>query len=210
MWFMVFEIYSRPELLEKIREQLRGILQSEKGADGSPLQRLNVSKLKKECLLLLATYNEVLRFRTAAASVRRVLQDIMVGPYLLKEGTILLAPSGVFQDDTKLWGEDVGTFHPERWLKSDGSVRAVSSSPMWPWGGGDSLCPGRHFATTDVLVTASLLAMQFDFTPVTGTWAGPESIKKKSTAAALRSGWDVEVQVKEREEFKGNKWVIEA
>lgn len=38
------------------------------------------------------------------------------------------------------------------------------------FGGGATLCPGRHFASTEILAFASVILLRFDVRPRTGSW----------------------------------------
>jgi cytochrome P450 len=38
------------------------------------------------------------------------------------------------------------------------------------FGGGKTLCPGRHFATNEVLAVVAMFIVRLDMTPVGGEW----------------------------------------
>ena len=59
------------------------------------------------------------------------------------------------------------------------------------------MCPGRHFATTEVLAFVALMIMRLDFEPVMGKWVEPKTDKAgmAGTIAPPNLDEDVEVRV---------------
>ena len=138
-------------------------------------------------------------------SVRRVMRDTVIGNYLLEKDATLYLPSAVFHNDSDLWGPDVAEFRPERWLKDSENYRPVNPLAMRPFGGSQNLCPGRHFATTEILAAAVMMVMRYDLRPVSGEWRMPTVNNTNIASAVLQPDWDVEVDVLEREEFEGDE-----
>lgn len=69
------------------------------------------------------------------------------------------------------------------------------------FGGGATLCPGRHFASTEILAFASIILLRFDIKPVTGSW---DTGSYKETNAAFRvpkHDIDVELGLRDRRKW---------
>ena len=201
---MVFYLFSRPDLLETIRAEVSRTMTVERQGGGSSTHHLNVLKLRKDCPTLQTAFQEVLRLKAAQPLARRVMRDTRLGGFTLMKENILLIPTAAFHHDPKLWGADASVFRPERWLEGGGIARPTAA--MLPFGGGQSLCPGRHFAAIEILAVSALLVMRFDIAPVDGKWKAPTTRKSSMTTGVLKPDWDIKIEVVERDEFRGDKW----
>lgn len=66
------------------------------------------------------------------------------------------------------------------------------------FGGGSTLCPGRQFASTEILAFASIILLRFDITPASGS--GWDTAGYKTTHVGFRlPGEDVRVQLTPRD-----------
>lgn len=76
-------------------------------------------------------------------------------------------------------------------------------------GGGRVLCPGRHFASTEILALAALLALQFDVVPAAATegwWVEPTWEKSPVQAGFPVIDEDIQVELRPRE--PGRRWRV--
>ena len=110
--------------------------------------------------------------------------------YLLKEGNIVLMPTLLVHTDISIWGPDVKEFNHKGFMK-DRSGSQVGEARKQPppaafrvFGGGTTLCPGRHFAMTEILAVAVMFIMRFDMVPVSGSWT-PSATEKGNMAAVI-------------------------
>jgi hypothetical protein len=82
------------------------------------------------------------------------------------------------------------------------------------FGGGKNLCPGRHFAATEILALVVMLIMRYDLLPtsVNGNgnrhWTMPKSEKSSIAAAVREPDTDVEVEVTLRKGFEEGRWAF--
>lgn len=77
-----------------------------------------------------------------------------------------------------------------------------------PFGGGATLCPGRHFASTEILAFASVILLRFDIKPVGGN--GWETAGYKEANAAFRlPKQDIKVELIPRDNKKWNVFFLE-
>ena len=64
--------------------------------------------------------------------------------------------------DPQIWGEDVNTFDPYRFMPNRVKAAGVHPAAFRAFGGGTTICPGRHFATREILYFVALVVMMFD------------------------------------------------
>ncbi|KAF2023684.1 cytochrome P450 [Setomelanomma holmii] len=142
-FWVLNNIFSRPDLPVELRDEVR------KNAIEAP-NTISASKLRDECPLLNSVWRKTIA-------------------------------GGVLHSDTEIWGPDASTFNARRFYytpngtKTDASGNVVddTASIVHPaacrgFGGGMSLCPGRHFAQMEVISLAAVFALRFDMQPVTG------------------------------------------
>lgn len=107
VFWALMHLYHHPGFLQEVRDEVDACIHTSTDPGDSANTTLNiidVVSLKEKCPLLLSAYQEVLRYRTIGASVREVMEDTYLGPYLLKKGAMLQMPSRVIQTDETLWG----------------------------------------------------------------------------------------------------------
>ena len=81
------------------------------------------------------------------------------------------------------------------------------AAALGSFGAAPHLCPGRHFATTQMLAMAALLVMRYDISPASGSW---EILKQnqKGFAAVPPPLGDTDILVEERRGWQG-QWQFE-
>ncbi|GAM89081.1 hypothetical protein ANO11243_071160 [Dothideomycetidae sp. 11243] len=195
--------YSTPGLLQDVRSELDACI-AMGTEDGVRVRTIDVAAIKNGCPLLMSSYQEMLRFRAIGNSVREVMEDTLLDGHLLKKGAMLQMPTRVIHENDKLWG-DTG-FLPRRFLKES----EPKPRDMWfrAWGGGKTLCPGRHFATTMVVAVVALFAARLDMKPIKGTWPLPTAAKSGMTAGIMQPDYDVEVEITSRPGYEDARWAI--
>ncbi|KAK4189459.1 cytochrome P450 [Podospora australis] len=204
-------IHSHPGLLEEIRKEIDACTEITTDSHGKITKSLDITTLKTSCPLLLSTYQEVLRYRTMGVSIREVLSDTVVSGYLLKKGAMLQMPARVLHTDPNNWGPTVDEFDPRRFLpsSSDNKNRPRKDTCYRPFGGGKTLCPGRHFATNEVLAAVSLAVARFDMKPVKGKWELPSAHNTSAATVIMEPDFDLDVEVATRKGFEDvTKWDV--
>jgi cytochrome P450 len=122
--------------------------------------------------LLQAVYAETLRLRGHGCFVRVAQHDTRLNGWLIPKGSFTVASSTPGHMDPNIWcrsGTDappVDVFWPGRFLKINGDLiefctRDVEGSWM-PYGSGWNMCPGRHFAKLQAILTVAHLVSAFD------------------------------------------------
>ena len=182
-FWLLFDIYSRPELLQATREELESSgtlsLATDTNSSDKPVT-LNIPSLRTSCPLLFSTFQETLRVRTRNATSRAVVQDTHItnssgNRYLLKKDSIVQMPAMPMHYNTSLWGADAAEYNPHRFIKSavggtePPTLRKFKTGAFRAFGGGATLCPGRHFATNELLAATAMFLARFEMEPWTST-----------------------------------------
>ncbi|KAL8629938.1 hypothetical protein Q9189_004375 [Teloschistes chrysophthalmus] len=209
-FWLLFFIFSHPEVLEECREEVGKIMRIS-SEEGQAKRTLDITGIKQNCPTLISTYQEVLRQRTLGVQARQVMEDIMLdNTYLLKKGAMVMMPSLVVHTDPAVWGSDVSDFKHKRFTKEGSSrnkeVNRPSPKAFRVFGGGSTLCPGRHFATTAIISAVVMFIMRYDLAPVDGQWKSPKTEKTNIASVVMKPDTDIQVEVTPRKGFEDGKW----
>lgn len=201
VFYMLIHVYSDPVLLQDIRAELETTSVSTT-APGSPTTRY--LRIRENCPLLHSTFQELLRMHALGASARFVREDIMLdNQYLLKKGMVVQMPMAVMHSDPTVWGVDVQEFQPRRFLNKQ------NPTAYRPFGGGASLCPGRHFVTLETLALTACMVLRYDLTSADGGQLRVPAQKQESLATnVFPPERDVSVRVTERQHCKNVTWTF--
>jgi cytochrome P450 len=173
-WF-VWHIFSDPAVL---RDCCREVEQLVTRDASTGICTLDLGQVKSSCPVLLSTWQETLRYRHIGLQARVVMEDhLFDGRYLLKKGATVMVVTPALHSEASVWGPDSTKFDHRRFLRDrEGHTDAMkrpSPAAFRGFGGGSTLCPGRHFVTNEVLCFAALLISRFDIRPVKGVWREP-------------------------------------
>jgi cytochrome P450 len=206
-FWTLFLLHSYPGLLEEIRKEVDAFTETTTTESGTTVKTLDISTLKANCPLLLSSYQEVLRYCSMGTSVREVMEDTYLDRWLLKKGAMLQMPSRIIHQDAGLWGSSVTDFNPRRFLPEEAKNRPRDVC-FRAFGGGKTLCPGRHFATNEVLAVVAVFIARLDMTPVGGEWKFPTTANTNVAAVVMEPDDDIQVEIKTRKGFEDVKWAI--
>lgn len=211
-FWMLIHIYSRPTLLADLRAEIASVTESSSSAD-TKTHRIVISRLKENCPLLLSTYKETLRLLTHNTTSRWVTKDtLLANQYLLKAGNIIQMPGYPVHILPSIWGANGESFNPHRFIKLEKKFRDKSQKQhpvaFRSFGGGATLCPGRHFATAELCAATAMMVMRFDIEPVTdgGGWKIPDWQRGKVTSAVPPPDGDLKVRVRKRKGLEDVEW----
>lgn len=205
-FWTLFLLHSHPGLLEDVRREIDACTVTTTEG-GSTVKTIDITTLKEACPLLLSSYQEVLRYSSMGTSVREVMEDTYLDGWLLKKGAMLQMPSRIIHQDSSLWGTDVAEFNPRRFLPEEKQNRPRDAC-FRAFGGGKTLCPGRHFATNEVLAVVAVFIARLDMKPVGGVWKSPTTANTNVAAVLMEPDYDIEVEIRTRQGFEGFKWAI--
>ncbi|KAF5575115.1 cytochrome P450 monooxygenase 4F5 [Fusarium pseudocircinatum] len=202
MYWTIYELFSRPDLLEEVRKEV--IEQAVSGDKDSGFE-VDVAALKTKCPLTLSVFQETQRLRHVHANIRKVTEDTLLdGKYLLKAGHYVMMPGQPVHTNTSTWGPTADQFDPYRFTK-DSSDRKASS--FVAWGAPPHLCPARQFASTEILIVVALLAVRSDIAPVKGEWVKNPALNTGDMATVYTPKKSVEVEVRKKEDWDG-EWSL--
>ena len=208
-FYMLARLYADPALLQDIRAELghAAVVESD-----DKLCVINVTAVRDSCHLLNATWQELLRVHALGVGSRYVREDVLLNDqYLLEKGRVVQMPMAVLHSNPAIWGSDAYEFRPRRFLKgSDGTKGPRTNlSGYRPFGGGASLCPGRHFVAFEVISLAACMIMRFDMTPVEGCWRIPAQKQESMATNVFPPESDVRVNVTKRQGYEDVQWKFE-
>lgn len=210
-FWMVYHLYSNPVVLAECREELSKLISdvptTDEHGQSTIMRTIDMSQVKVSCPILLSTFQEVLRVHTVGISTRTVMEDHLLDKkYLLKKGSTVMIPTPVHHTSTSVWGNDVYEFNHRRFLPKERRHNPIS---FRGFGGGTTLCPGRHFASTEVLAFAAMLILRFDVIPVGGKWIQLTTNKADMWEVTPMPDSDIEVKISPRlQEAKFTKWRV--
>ena len=208
VFWMLFYLYSNPAVLQECRNEIESVVSDTKETNGTR-RTIDITSVKQNCPILTSAFQEVLRQRTLGAQVRQVMQDTMLdGRYLLKKDVTLIMPSLVMHTDPAIWGPDVSEFNHKRFVKDNRiqSSQKLNPKSLRAFGGGTTLCPGRHFATTEILATVVMFILRYDLIPLHNRWTPPKTEKTNIAAVVMEPDTDITVRVLSREFSTNCMW----
>ncbi|HVX34872.1 MAG TPA: cytochrome P450 [Hyphomicrobium sp.] len=92
---------------------------------------------------------------------REAVTDLELGGYRVKRGYTVLMSQWVNHRDPKYFA-DPERFSPERWL--DGLATRLPKFAYYPFGGGQRICIGSHFALMEAAIILSAVGQKYKFT----------------------------------------------
>lgn len=176
-FWIILRLFADVELLAQVRAEVgNAIASTAQNSESSDVLSLNT--LKDNCPVLTAVFRESLRLGSENFSVRLIKEDTMLADkYFLAKGSVVQIAGGVIHADKSIWGEDVDEFNPNRFLDQTKRGGGFHPAAFRGFGGGKTLCPGRHFAINEILVFAAMIAYGFD---LTSDDQGPISVPAKN------------------------------
>ncbi|KAI1494949.1 cytochrome P450 [Biscogniauxia mediterranea] len=114
---------------------------------------------------------------------------LLAGRYFLRRGAVVQVAGGVIHADPAIWGDDADEFNPGRFFldkddehngddvgerrgreggtttrrqKKKNTTQVHHPAAFRAFGGGKTLCPGRHLAMNEILCFVALVVLQFD------------------------------------------------
>ena len=199
IFYLLVHIYNDPNLVSDIRKEL--VNQCLLGTPEEIAQNPKLLSMPEICPILRSTFQELLRVHALGTSARFVLEDVVLDDkFLLQKGMIVQMPMAVMHSDSTAWGEDVNEFQPRRFLKQkdSGSTHKKNLTAYRPFGGGASLCPGRHFVTLETMALVACMVSRFDLSPVKGQWTIPRQKQESLATNVFPPAKDIKVKVRLR------------
>ncbi|KAI9632941.1 cytochrome P450 [Dioszegia hungarica] len=165
----ILELLRNPGILARVRTEITNVISTLSPPTLSTLLHRPQPGLPGLLPITNAVFQETLRFHVDTLSLRVVQEDCVVPPSLipagigketglrLYRGDQVICATRVPMVDEEEWGPDAGKWDPERFMKGGAQGRA-----MHPFGGGVSMCEGRHFASAEILTFIAAFTYLFD------------------------------------------------
>lgn len=222
-WTLV-QVYSHPELLQRVRElaavavvdvdiadEHSTITGTGTGAsEAKPARKtIDLPKLQRSAPQIQYLIHETIRLHTTGIGPRLVREDVLLqDQYLLRKNSVVVIPNRAIHFDKEVWGDDVDDFRDNRFDKAQSSslspnayddgnngekVTRGKKAPTTAYrgfGGGATVCPGKHFAVDGIAVFVALVVSRYDIFPVYRK--GWEALEQDTRDMALQLGGPVE------------------
>jgi cytochrome P450 len=209
-FWTLFDIYSRPELVADLREELAAnAVRTEKAENGEDVLVIDLADIRQSCPLFTSAMVEVLRMRFSSATTRMVTADVQIGEWTLRRGNIVQIPSYYFNNGAASWGDSAADFEPRRFMRGS-NAGAVGSQGMakgfLTFGISPHVCPGRQFAVGEIAAITAMLLLRFDLAPEGGEWREPRRSTTALASAMTPIATDVLVTPLPRKEYESARW----
>ncbi|ETS81368.1 hypothetical protein PFICI_06370 [Pestalotiopsis fici W106-1] len=205
-FWVIYRVFSNPVVLEECRGEVLQAVRHEPNGTSS----VDMSYILNSCPILLSTYQEVFRYHGMANSVRFVSEDHMLdNRYLLKKGGLVMISAKVQHKNPSVWGESVDKFDHRRFMKQQSGGKRSFAVAFRGFGGGTTLCPGRHFATSEILLLTTMLLLRFHVRSADGKpWVLPTTAKSSQAEAMEQPDADINIELVPRPDVVGRTWRI--
>ncbi|KIP07170.1 hypothetical protein PHLGIDRAFT_118327 [Phlebiopsis gigantea 11061_1 CR5-6] len=189
MTFAVNEILRNPEIHAKLRAELDAGLP----ADCIVPTIEQVSRLRYLHLII----KETLRYNGPGfGTFRYTPQDVEIEGVRIPANTTLALWNPQVHRDPNVWGEDVDTFRPERWLSVPNDLNSEEKGAVpgsyFPFSYGPRKCMGEGLAMLEMLLTLATLFKRYDL----GFQPGFEMVFQPSFTLCSRNGLPVLPQLR--------------
>ena len=156
-----------------------------------------MESLIDQCPLFQACFNEILRLTINATSARNVEALTKVGEKTLVPGAKILIPYRRLHHNPEVFGPNVDSFNPSRFLDN----KDLHKSPSFkPFSGGITHCSGRFLAKRTVLALPAIILTQYELDLVDKEAGIPRFDVKKPTLGVMDpiGGKDILLSVRPR------------
>ncbi|KAH9992555.1 cytochrome P450 [Xylariaceae sp. FL0662B] len=171
-WTIAY-IIENPTRLATVRNELSAVIKldptksSENGERESSPIVLDAVMVRQKCPTLRSTLEEVLRHVASSMSTMVVNEDIVInGEYLLKKGALVQIAATAVHSDPNIWSQNAAAFDLNRFLQN--KDKQIHPSAYRTFGGGSTLCPGRHLARDEILTFTAMFLYTFDIQNIEG------------------------------------------
>ena len=127
--------------------------------------------------------------------------------YLLKAGSVLQMPSQLINRDSSTWGEKAEKFDPSRFIIANGQAKEHQrATGLLSFGASPNICPGRHFATGEILALIGMMLLRYDITPLNDRWDPPDLNPRALPSSVTPPIGEFRVKISPRKAIDGASW----
>jgi len=150
--------------------------------------------------LLNSTIQETLRFATSAMSIRSVVEKVDLGGFTFDRGDEIVCMTRMVHLDPEIH-ERPNEYIPTRYMterKFTKNGKPVMNHSI-PWGGGVSMCEGRHFAQKEMKALIVLLLMKYTVELDPKSTERPTFVEERIGVGVMPPKGDIRVIIRRRE-----------
>ncbi|KAH9489492.1 Cytochrome P450 2C3 [Bulinus truncatus] len=150
---IILDCLPQNKIFDEINEHI-GTDQSPTIQDRSKLTYLNAAILETQRLASLVPL----------AFPHTCPRDVTVRGYTIPKGSFIMPNLDSVLHDEKIWGHDVMSFRPERFIDHDGQLKNYDE--LIPFSVGRRACLGESMAQTELFLYLANMVQKFEFLPV--------------------------------------------
>ncbi|KAJ5519370.1 hypothetical protein N7453_001792 [Penicillium expansum] len=147
-------------------------------------------------------------------TIRFVTQDVVLADnHFLRSGTMLM-PAKQLGRAQSASGTPADEFDGRRFMRptttaddnGDKKKDLRCTVGFMAFGVSPTICPGRHFSTSEILVLIAMVALRYDITPVDKVWRAPPRMNSATISNMRPVEGRFPVTVKKRQKYEGKSW----
>lgn len=195
---MLTYLLRNPEYLEVFRTETAPAF------SGDDLVDLDYIQDPAKCPQVNAIWHETLRISGWAGSVRLLTRDFILGGKMLRKGNRVLVPHRMGHFNESVFGHDIESWRPQRWIEGDRG-RKLLSNPLWrPFGAGKTICSGRYLAKFFVTAFIAKLLRSFDIKMIRDSPMPLADVGRPVVGIiGVKEGHDIAVSISKRDVGSG-------
>ncbi|EFQ36659.1 uncharacterized protein GLRG_11805, partial [Colletotrichum graminicola M1.001] len=198
----VFWIVSLLAANKGLADRIRSEVQQVVTTIGSEEITVEAASLRSQCQVLVSTCREVLRCISSSIGTFLVNDDIHLDDGLvLKKGAIIQIAATAIHSNTAIWGTSANELDPERFLRQE----KVHPAANRVFGGGGSMCPGRHLALDELLTFTAMFVHTFEVDLLPNASRIPEQ-ERNAMLSVKKPSSDLLVRVSRRAAANCRRW----
>ncbi|KAK0042304.1 cytochrome P450 18a1 [Biomphalaria pfeifferi] len=180
-WFVLYMLH-HPDVQKKVFDEINEHVGTEREPnirDKQNLTYLNAAIMETQRLASIAPYS----------LVRTCPRDVNIRGYTIPKGAYITPSLDSVLHDAKIWGNDVMSFRPERFIDQEGKL--LTPEQFVPFALGKRDCLGESMAKTELFLYLSNMFQKFEFRPT--EQGNPPPLKYHLGVTAVPLPYDVTI-----------------
>ncbi|KQJ97541.1 cytochrome P450 704C1 isoform X1 [Brachypodium distachyon] len=161
-WFL-YMVCKHPEVQEKICQETKEAVNAGQAASIDAFSQSLTDEALNKMHYLHAALTETLRLYPSVPLDNKECfsDDVLPDGFSVGKGDIVFYVPYAMGRMERLWGEDAGSFRPERWLDEHGMFQPESPFKFTAFQAGPRICLGKEFAYRQMKIFAAVLLRFF-------------------------------------------------
>ena len=175
MTWLMLELDRHPDVLQGLRDEVRDVL------EGQPPTPQHLGRMR----YLDAVIQEIGRLHHPAPALpRKTVRSFQFDGYTVPAGSLVLYSPASSHRLSEIF-EQPDVFDPSRFLPPREEHKGKPFG-LVTFGGGNQICLGMSFATTEMMVLTAVLAQRYQWSAVPGQDLRPRHLPTKRPKSGLR------------------------